>query len=78
MLIALTDVVSCENPDCREFARIVPNYAARTYYCPVCGNVSHTRTVDAELTARPQEFESYLRAHVSSNSGEWDLPGTAR
>jgi hypothetical protein len=72
MLITLIDVVSCENPECREFARIVPNYAARTYYCPVCGQVSHTRTVDAALVARPQDYESYLCRHVTSNSSVWE------
>jgi hypothetical protein len=67
MLITLIDVVSCENPECREFARVVPNYAARTYYCPVCGNVSHTRTVDAELVSRPQDYRTYLCRHVSDS-----------
>jgi len=72
MLLTLIDVISCENPECREFARIVAGYAARTYYCPVCGSVSHSRTIDAELAARPQDFEAYLtRTVASERNGVW-------
>ena len=72
MLVTLIDVVSCENPECREFARIVHNYAPRTYYCPVCGDVSQPRTVDAGLASRPQDYEAYLhKIAASEHKGIW-------
>lgn len=67
MLITLIDVVSCENPECRDFARIVPNHTARTYYCPVCGSLSHLRTVDADTASRPQDYESFLQRALDSD-----------
>ncbi len=70
MLITLVDVVSCENPDCREFARIVPEMrGARSYYCPVCGTVSLPRAVDADLADSPDRFEAYLRTRLEKTRG---------
>jgi len=75
MLVTLVDVVSCENPECRDFARIVPHYQARTYYCPVCGNVSHPRTVEAGLADKPEDFESYLcRLVATDRARAWSPP----
>jgi len=63
MLITLVDVISCENPRCREFARPVLSNAlgARSYYCNVCGRVSYPRVVDAELAFSPEKYGAYLR-----------------
>jgi len=67
MLITLLDVVSCENPRCREFARIDPSIrGAKSYYCPVCGNISVPRAVDMQLAASPQRYEAYLRKTLTS------------
>ena len=67
MLITLVDVVGCENPACREFARITSvGNGARSYYCPVCGEVSRCRAIDAALAARPQDYEAYLRHTILS------------
>ena len=68
MLLTMIDVVSCENPKCREFARIVP-YApeVRSYYCPVCGTISRARAVDATLVTSPARYEAYLREVISSD-----------
>jgi len=66
MLITLLDVVSCENPSCREFAKPVlhRSQAARSYYCQVCGGVSYPRAVDAELAASPEGYKAYLRTLI--------------
>jgi len=62
VLITFTSVISCENPRCREFARIVTGIeGAKSYYCPVCGAISPARTVNADLAALPERYESYLR-----------------
>lgn len=61
MLVALIDVISCENPKCREFAKIIPGTRGVTsYYCPVCEKISYPRTVDAALADSPQVFKEYL------------------
>lgn len=66
MLVTITDVICCENPQCRDFARIIPGmHGLRSYYCPVCGNVSYARPVDAALATMPQRFEQYLRQVVT-------------
>lgn len=67
MLITLLDVVSCENPECREFGRIAHRFAAKTYYCPVCGSVSHARTVDAAVTADPEAYREYLSRTIRAD-----------
>jgi hypothetical protein len=67
MLITLVDVISCENPLCREFAKPVfsNSHGVRSYYCHVCGKVSYPRAVDAGLAASPQQFEAYMRRLVA-------------
>ncbi|MCE5197915.1 MAG: hypothetical protein ABFD54_17900 [Armatimonadota bacterium] len=66
MLITLVDVVSCENPHCREFAKLVPEASgARSYYCQVCGQISYPRTVDAGLATQPQAYKEHLRRVLS-------------
>ena len=62
MLVTMIDVISCENPECREFARIIPGtHGLRSYYCPLCGSVSYARPVDAALATVPQQYLEYLR-----------------
>jgi len=62
MLVTMIDVISCENPECRDFARIIPGmHGLRSYYCPICGGVSYARPVDAVLATLPQRFKEYLR-----------------
>ncbi len=70
MLITLIDVISCENPSCREFAKPVLHRAhqVRSYYCQVCGKVSYPRAVDASLASSPDRFKAYLRKAVLSAS----------
>jgi len=67
MLITLVDVISCENPQCREFARPVLSntFGVRSYYCNVCGRVSYPRVVDAELAFSPEKYEAYLRKLIT-------------
>lgn len=61
MLLTIVEVVSCENPKCREFARISPNpHRLRSYYCPVCNKVSSLRVVDINLAESPQRYRDYL------------------
>ena len=75
MLITLVDVVGCENPDCREFARIISvGGGARSYYCPVCGEASRCRAIDAALAAMPQDYEAYLRRTVLSAKTDLTVP----
>ncbi|MHB9036165.1 MAG: hypothetical protein ACYC64_05825 [Armatimonadota bacterium] len=67
MLVSLVDVISCENPKCRDFAKLVPaTRGVTSYYCPVCDKVSYSRTVDAALAASPQKFKDYLQQTVDS------------
>ena len=62
MLLTLTDVAGCENPSCREFARMAACPAdARAYYCHVCGSVTRPRIVDTSLVASSERYETYLR-----------------
>lgn len=68
MLLTMVDVVSCENPQCREFARIVPRAPeTRSYYCQVCGSISRARAVDTSLLASPARYEAHLREVISSD-----------
>jgi len=61
MLLTMIEVVSCENPRCKEFARIAPNpHRLRSYYCPVCGKVSALRVVEINLAESPERFAAYL------------------
>ena len=62
MLLTLIDVAGCENPTCREFARIAACPTnARSYYCHVCGGVTRARAVDASFVSSPERYETYLR-----------------
>lgn len=66
MLLTMIEVVSCENPRCREFARISPNpHRLRSYYCPVCGNVSTVRVVDINLAESPERYRAYLQERAA-------------
>ena len=61
MLISLIEVVTCENPNCSEFATMVElPRGARTYYCQTCGKVSRVRGVDARVLASPEKFKEFL------------------
>ena len=67
MLITFVKVISCENPRCREFGKIVPGVPeTRSYYCPVCGVVSLPRTVNTGLASSPERYEQYLRKELLS------------
>ena len=67
MLLTMIDVVSCENPKCRDFAKIIPGtYGLRSYYCPLCATVSYARPVDAALATMPQRYLEYLRQLLTS------------
>ena len=69
MLLTIVEVLSCENPNCRDFAKVtVGTLGARSYYCPICGKISYARAVDVNLASDIQRFESYLRAAISSAS----------
>lgn len=61
MLLTIVEIVSCENPKCRDFARISPNpHRLKTYYCPVCSKVSALRVVDANIAESPERYKTYL------------------
>jgi hypothetical protein len=65
MLVALIDVISCENPKCRDFAKIVPEMrGVNSYYCPVCGGISYPRTVDASIADSPTRYKNYLQLEL--------------
>lgn len=68
MLITLIDVISCENPKCRDFAKkiLCDLQGVRSYYCQVCGEISYTRAVDAEIVVAPERYKVYLRKLVLS------------
>jgi hypothetical protein len=62
MLLSMVEVISCENPDCREFGKVVSlARGIRSYYCPICGIVSGARAVDANLANSPEMYKAYLR-----------------
>lgn len=62
MLLTLVEVVTCENPRCREFARSIPRpREMRSYYCPVCGGISYPRVVDTGLAESPEKLGAFLR-----------------
>jgi hypothetical protein len=81
MLVTFVNVVSCENPLCREFGKIPPGVPRRRfYYCPVCGTVSAARAVDARLAASPERYERYLREQLRRSGEAENMPlreGTA-
>ena len=68
MILTLVDIVSCENPQCRQFARIAHHTPdLRSYYCQICGTISRPRAVDASLVASAERYEAYLRKAVCSD-----------
>jgi hypothetical protein len=72
MLINLVEAVSCENPRCAEFAKLVEMpRSLRSYYCPTCSNVSQARGVDAEALRSPSTYATFLRRLKEFDS----LPG---
>ena len=65
MLLTIIETVCCENPRCKEFARISPNpHRLRSYYCPTCGRVSSLRVVDINLAESPERFRAYVLQRV--------------
>jgi hypothetical protein len=67
MLLTMIEVVSCENPRCKEFARIAPNpHRLRSYYCPVCGRVSTLRVVEIKVAESPERFAAYLTERIGA------------
>lgn len=61
MLLTMVEVVSCENPRCRAFARVSPNpHRLRTYYCPICSKISASRVVDINVAESPERYKTYL------------------
>ena len=68
MLLTIVDVVSCENTQCRQFGVVVPHAPdSGSYYCQVCGEITHRRAVDASLAASPERYVAYLRKAISSD-----------
>lgn len=66
MLFTMVDVISCENPECREFARIMPTAReVRFHYCPVCCTVSRSRPVDSKLAESESDYKAYLLRAIS-------------
>lgn len=62
MLISLVEAVSCENPQCAEFAKVVDQpRTIRSYYCPTCSKTSTVRAVDAHLLNSRNEYAEFLR-----------------
>ncbi len=65
MLLTIVEVVSCENPKCRDFGRIAPNpHRLRSYYCPVCSKISSVRVVDVNVAESVERFREYLLQRV--------------
>lgn len=61
MLLTIIEVVSCENPKCKDFGRISPNpHRLRSYYCPVCSKVSSVRVVDVNVAESIERYKNYL------------------
>ena len=72
MLINLVEAVSCENPQCAEFAKAVDQpRTIRSYYCPTCGRTSTVRAVEAHLLSSRNEYAEFLRRLLQYDS----LPG---
>ena len=61
MLLTMVEVVSCENPKCKEFARVSPNpHRLTNFYCSGCSKVSASRFVDINLAESPERYKDYL------------------
>jgi len=75
MLLTIVDSICCENPRCKEFARVVPVCrGVRSYYCPVCGGVSYARPVDASLANEHDRFKEYLLQVIQRERSEDPRP----
>ena len=69
MLLTIVEVLSCENPDCRDFAKVaMGTRGARSYYCPICGKISYARGIDVNLASNPELYKTYLSKAVASAS----------
>ena len=61
MLLTMVEVVSCENPKCKAFARVSPNpHRLSTFYCPICSKVSAARVVDINVAPSSERYRAYL------------------
>ena len=80
MLLTIIEVVSCENPKCKDFGRIAPNpHRLRSYYCPVCSKVSTVRVVDVNVAESIERYRNYLleRTDFADETAVQSLPGHA-
>lgn len=67
MLLTIIEVASCENPKCRDFARIAQNpHKLRSYYCPVCSKISAVRVVDVNVAESPERYRAFLMQRVDT------------
>jgi len=61
MLLTMVEILCCDNPKCRDFARVAPNpHRLRSYYCPICNKVSSIRVVDVRLADSHELLKAYL------------------
>ena len=66
MLITFIDVIGCENPQCRDFAKIVSGAeGVKSYYCPICCRISSARAVPSNVAEPPERYEQYLRRAIA-------------
>jgi hypothetical protein len=80
MLLTIIEVVSCENPKCKDFGRISPNpHRLRSYYCPVCSKVSSVRVVDVNVAESIERYRNYLleRTDFADETVAQSVPGHA-
>lgn len=78
MLLTIIEVVSCENPKCKDFGRIAPNpHRLRSYYCPVCSKVSTVRVVDVNVAESIERYRNYLleRTDFADQAVAQSVPG---
>jgi hypothetical protein len=67
MLITIVEAVSCENPKCVQFAKLVKMPSGiRTYYCQVCGSINPVRGVDADIVSSPEKYAEHLRGYSAA------------
>ena len=79
MLFTIIEVVSCENPRCKDFARIAPNpHRLKSYYCPVCSKVSSVRVVDVKVAESIELYKSYLLERTDFADETVDKSASAR
>jgi hypothetical protein len=71
MLVTIVEVVSCENPRCSEFAKIVDvPRGTRTYYCQTCGCVTQPRCVEVGIAGSEERYSQFLLKELKSTQ-EW-------